>query len=116
MITCVRTAVNHRSISLRLTDTPLTRCTAIPLLLDYAHFSIEQWYIASGLSPPALEEEPEDGDSAMQVERKVSEGDPILATVFTTEQVRDIRNETLAIGGGHLAEVCRLESWIRFRD
>jgi hypothetical protein len=41
----------------------------------------------------------------MQVERKISEGDPVLAAVFSLEQVREIRAETLANGGGHLSEV-----------
>lgn len=54
-----------------------------------------------------------DGDSAMQVERKVSEGDPVLAAVFSLEQVREVRDETLAIGGGHLAEVSMVnQAWL----
>lgn len=79
--------------------------TAIPLLQSWARFIIEQYYAAAGLSAPAAANEEGDEDEPMQVERKVSQGDPVLAAVFGIEQVREIRDETLAIGGGHLARV-----------
>jgi hypothetical protein len=45
-------------------------------------------------------------DAAMQpVDRKAGEPDQLLGVVFSIEEVREIRAETLKIGGTHLTEV-----------
>lgn len=40
-------------------------------------------------------------------DRKTGEADELLGVVFSLEEVREIREETLRIGGTHLAEVRR---------
>jgi hypothetical protein len=39
------------------------------------------------------------------VDRKAGEPDQLLGVVFSIEEVREIRAETLKIGGTHLTEV-----------
>lgn len=82
---------------------PSRPSAAIPLCVSYAEYLIGNYYTAQGLSAPAVAT---DEDEVMEdVERKVGEPDQVLGAAFSLEAVRDGRRETLANGGGHLAEV-----------
>lgn len=83
--------------------------TAIPFLVNWSKWVVSQYYLAQGLTPPTatVEVGEEEEDAAMQsADRKAGEPDQLLGVVFAIEEVREIREETLKIGGTHLTEVC----------
>ncbi|GAA5990216.1 hypothetical protein JCM11641_001820 [Rhodosporidiobolus odoratus] len=91
---------------------------SIPLLSSFSRWSISSYYAASGLTPPAaVVASEEEEDEAMQPsaeERKVGEPDQLLQVVFSLEEVKEIREEVLSRGGGHLSESSSL--WNIWRD
>ncbi|GAA5875208.1 hypothetical protein JCM3774_004169 [Rhodotorula dairenensis] len=90
---------------------------SIPFLVDWSNWVISQYYLAQGMTPPpaVTQGEDEEEDASMQpADRKVGEPDQLLGVVFSVEEVREIREETLKIGGTHLAESSNL--WKIWRD
>ncbi|POY75020.1 hypothetical protein BMF94_1996 [Rhodotorula taiwanensis] len=89
---------------------------SIPFLVNWSEWVISQYYAAQGLAPPPTSAGGgEDEDTAMQpAERKVGEPDQLLGVVFSLEEVRDIREEVLAVGGTHLTESSGL--WKLWKD
>ncbi|GAA5982729.1 hypothetical protein JCM10908_006763 [Rhodotorula pacifica] len=90
---------------------------SIPFLVDWSKWVISQYYLAQGLNAPTatIEAGEEDADAAMQpADRKAGEPDQLLGVVFSLEEVREIREETLRIGGTHLTESSNL--WKAWRD
>ncbi|GAA5954263.1 hypothetical protein JCM8115_003354 [Rhodotorula mucilaginosa] len=90
---------------------------SIPFLVNWSKWVVSQYYLAQGLTPPtaAAEVDEEAEDAAMQpVDRKAGEPDQLLGVVFSIEEVREIRAETLKIGGTHLTESSQL--WKIWRD
>lgn len=82
--------------------------SAIPFLVNWSKWVVSQYYLAQGLTPPTAIAEvgEEEEDAAMQsADRKAGEPDQLLGVVFSIEEVREIREETLKIGGTHLTEV-----------
>ena len=47
----------------------------------------------------------------MEVERKTGEPDPVMGTIYSLDQIREIRKEIVNSGGGHLALVRLVERW-----
>lgn len=82
---------------------------AIPLLISYTQHFISHYYAAQGISPPPAAVEDED-EVMEDVKRKIGDEDVVLGAVFDLDAAREVRNEVLAIGGGHLAEVSFVES------
>ena len=92
----------------RRNETDICSSSAIPFLVNWSKWVVSQYYLAQGLTPPTAIAEvgEEEEDAAMQsADRKAGEPDQLLGVVFSIEEVREIREETLKIGGTHLTEV-----------
>lgn len=72
------------------------------MLLSYSQFFITNYYAARGLLPPPEEDE---DDTAMNVDRKIGEPNPVLGALFDVDAVRAVREEVLSVGGLHLTQV-----------
>ncbi|GAA5883970.1 hypothetical protein JCM6882_002087 [Rhodosporidiobolus microsporus] len=87
----------------------------IPLLSAFSRWVIASYYASQGLSPPPAAEDGADEDTAMQpADRKVGEPDQLLGVVFALSEVREICEEVLKRGGGHLSQSSSL--WAIWRD
>ncbi|GJN94155.1 hypothetical protein Rhopal_007229-T1 [Rhodotorula paludigena] len=91
---------------------------SVPLLAHWASWTVANYYAAHGIAPPPNpqdRDDDDDEDAAMQpATRESGSPDDLLQVVFSLDEVRATCQETLALGGTHLAESSKL--WTIWRD